>query len=104
MIRREDFSEANKCIYQPRAIGKNNKRAQMFFKAHTQLSVRDLTEKQKKHCTKHNLGLTKELKKSTASLKIGCIARINMKISSENSIKNMQKKFRNQRRKNRNKK
>ena len=44
VARREHFSEVDKQMCQPRVIVKHNKRAQIFFKVQTQLSVRQLAE------------------------------------------------------------
>jgi len=61
MKRREDFSEVNKWIHQPRAKGKYNKKTQMFFKVQTQPIVRELSEREKNHSTKRHLGLTTKI-------------------------------------------
>lgn len=68
---------------QPRDSGKHNKRTQIFFKVQTQISVKELSEKQKKHCAKQNLGLTEKLTNPLHAQKIGHISGANMKISSE---------------------
>ena len=45
MVRREDYGELYKWMYQPRIIGIYSKRIQMFLKIKTQLSVKELSEK-----------------------------------------------------------
>ena len=42
-------------MYQPRTIGRHNKRTQFFFKMQTEHSVRELVLKQEKHCVKCKL-------------------------------------------------
>ena len=104
MTRRDDVDEVDNLMHQPRVIGKYNKRTPNFFKFQAQLSVRALEENQKKHREKHNLGLTTKLTNPLHTQKIVHIAGVNMKIPSENGIKNVLKKVSNRRRENRNKK
>ena len=49
----------------------------------TQHSVRELAVKQEKHCAKHNFALTTKLTNAVHTKKIGHIAGVNMKTSSE---------------------
>ena len=82
MVRREDYGELDKWMYQPRVIGRYSKRTQMFFKILTQLSIKELAEKQKKYCLKYKLGLSTKVTNPVHTQRIGYIAGANMKISS----------------------
>ena len=66
--------------------------------------MRELSENQKKHSAKHNLGLTIKLTNPLYTQKIGHIAGVNRKMSSEKLYKKHMEKVSNRRRKNRNKK
>ena len=88
MTRREDFGEVDKWMCQPRDAGKHNKRNQNVFKVQTQLNVKELLEKKKKHCAKQNLGLTTKLTNPLHAQKIRHIAEANIKISSEKWYQN----------------
>ena len=84
MLRGDDFGDLEKWMHQPRAIGRYDKRTQIFLKMQTEHSMRELIAlKQKKNCAKHKLWIATKVTNPICAQRIWCIAGVNMRTSSE---------------------
>ena len=81
-------------MQQPRVIGKNNKRAHIFFKMQPEHSVKELVLKQAKYCEIFNMSIATKVTNPVHTKRIGHIAGVNIKMPSEKwHLKNVEREL-----------